>query len=70
MGIEKLIAYATIGAEHQKIQDARVEKIKGVIKTLSDDEYEQLFSMAKLMNDEQMIRDLPLWRTSIKQDVI
>jgi hypothetical protein len=66
MGIEKLIAYATIGAEHQRIQDARMEKIKSLIQTLSDDEYEQLFAIAKSMNDEQMIRDLPVWRALVK----
>jgi ribosome assembly protein YihI (activator of Der GTPase) len=67
MSIEKLTAYAMIGAEHQKIQDARIEKIKALMETLSDDEYEQLLLLAKASNDEQMVRDLPIWRAMVKK---
>ena len=67
MSLEKLTAYATIGAEHQKIQDARIEKIKALMETLSEDEYEQLLLLAKTTKDEQMMRDLPVWRARVKK---
>ena len=66
MSVEKLITYATIGAEHQKIQDERIEKIKALLKTLSDDEYEQLLQLAADAGDNQMVRDLPIWRSLVK----
>jgi ribosome assembly protein YihI (activator of Der GTPase) len=67
MSIEKLTAYTLIGSEHQKIMEERLEKIKNLMKELSDDEYEQLLLLAKATNDEQMIRDLPIWRAMVKQ---
>jgi hypothetical protein len=67
MSIEKLTAYATIGAEHQKIQQERLDKIKNVLENLSDDEYEQLLGLAKAMNDTQMLLDLPVWRAMVKK---
>lgn len=67
MSEKQLIAYARIGSEHQRIMEERLEKIKAIISSLSDDEYEQLVSLSKAMNDEQMIRDLPIWRAMVKQ---
>jgi hypothetical protein len=67
MSIEKLTAYATIGAEHQKIQDARIEKMKRIMETLSDDEFDQLMEFSKQMGDERMVRDLPIWRAMVKK---
>jgi hypothetical protein len=67
MSIEKLTAYATIGAEHQKIQDARNEKMKRIMETLSDDEFDQLMEFSKQMGDERMVRDLPVWRAMVKK---
>ena len=65
--MDKLTAYTVIGSEHQRIMEERLEKIKDLMKELSDDEYEQLLVLAKATNDEQMMRDLPIWRAMVKQ---
>jgi hypothetical protein len=67
MSINKLTSYALIGAEHQKIMQGRIDKIKKVVEELSDDEYNQLLTLAKSNKDEQMIRDLPIWRAMVKK---
>jgi len=67
MSLKKLTAYALIGSEHRRIQEDRLEKIKGIIGSLSDDEYEQMLTLSKTMGDEQMMRDLPVWRAMVKK---
>lgn len=62
---EQLAAYALLGAEHKRLQEERLEKIKSLLKTLSDDEYKQLLELAKASGDEQMQRDLPIWRSMV-----
>ncbi|MCK9593978.1 MAG: hypothetical protein M0Q91_18410 [Methanoregula sp.] len=65
--MKNLIAFASIGAEHKRLQSLREEKIKEVMKNLSDDEYEQMLELAKKTGDEQMIRDLPIMRAMVKK---
>jgi hypothetical protein len=67
MSIKKLNAYALVGNEHQRLQQLRNEKIKEVMGTLSDEEYEQLLEIAKKTGDTQMERDLPIMRAMVRK---
>jgi hypothetical protein len=67
MSIKKLNAYALVGNEHQRLQQLRNEKIKEVMGTLSDEEYEQLLEIAKKTGDTQMERDLPIMRARVRK---
>ena len=70
MSIKKLIAYTQIGAEYLRNQQIRQqvheEKIKKIMSTLSDEDYQQVLNLAKERGDIKMLEELPIMRALLK----
>jgi hypothetical protein len=62
---KKLVAYATVGKYAMDLcerEKERLNKIKGLVNTLSDDEFEQLVNLSKELGDLDMVENLNKWR--------
>lgn len=66
MPAEPLTSYVQIGAEFERLQQEKTEKLKRIMRNVNDEQYEQLLELARQLHDTRMMMVLPLLRDIVK----